>query len=157
MHSLHALTREVLILCCPCGVPVSLPASGLLHCLTEHLGQPSLLTLPSFLLQEPLHCIACFFGDMGLMRFQMALNFWSFSAHLHGAEIKRMCHRAQFCQWLPPLSCGLILKFELPVARFPYFPSSTLIFTEHFMFSQLSEWFQQLPWNQKLISGPSKF
>lgn len=94
---------------------------------------------------------------MGLMRFQMALNFWSFSAHLHGAEIKRMCHRAQFCQWLPPLSCGLILKFELPVARFPYFPSSTLIFTDHFMFSQLSEWFQQLPWNRKLISGPSKF
>lgn len=114
-----------------------------------------LLTLPSFLLGEPRHCIV-FFGDMGLMRFQMALNFWSFSAHLHGAEMKRMCYWAQFCQWLPPLSCGLILKFELPVARFPYFPSSALIFTEHFMFSKLSEWFQRLPRNWKLISCPSE-
>lgn len=157
MHNLHAFKREVLILCYPLllGVPFSLPASGLLHSFTELLGQPSLLTLTSFLLGEPLYCIVCFFGDVDLVRFQMALNFWSFSAHLYGAEIKRMWHQAQFCQWFPPLSCGLILKFELSVARFPYFPSSTLIFTEHFMFSQLSEWFQRLPRNWKLISGSS--
>lgn len=141
MHNLHAFKREVLVLGYPLlfRVSFSLPASGLLHCFTELLGQPSLLTLPSFLLGEPRHCNACFFGDVGLVRFRAALNSFSFSAHLHGAEIKRMCHQAQFCQWFPPLSCGLILKFELLVARFPYFPSSTLFFTEHFMFSQLSE------------------